>query len=382
MVTYAFLIYLAIFGLSLGYKTYIINPTQHLLQGNTITSSQRASLNSTIVTIGSTEANSPGDNQNTILILTIEIIALTVCAFLEMKYHIIAKILKIWWLRDLLSVIPFAILFAICIYSFGWEIGIAIGIVGLVVFSGVYFIIAKLAKKFILSAIIVLLSYMILYLLIAPSLNLFSLSNNAKTAINVIYVVGLLAVALISIRLISTSKNNKNILNLTMIISVISFAIYFGLLISIWWLVALIIIFSVYDVIAVLKLGTMQFLATKLYKENIPGMLIMGDKDQLDKKIDNLSKPKDKDIIQTPPKKRINASILGSGDLAIPGAVIASAVYYLPNIAPFLVVGATVGMIANALWLYSNVSSTRRGIPALPFIAAGICIALIIGLII
>jgi presenilin-like A22 family membrane protease len=196
-----------------------------------------------------------------------------------------------------------------------------------------------------------------------------------------VYLAVVLIAALATIKLLGDNKSLKAVLNITAAVGCISFAMYFGLLISVWYLAILLVIFSIYDYVAVLRLGTMQYLAQKMYSQMVPAIFIFGDKKEIDKKIGQLSKPKEEqEKPADKPQKKSNSSILGSGDLALPSACVASAIYYLPKVAPFMLIGEMGGMAANA-WLLST-GKFKRGLPALVCITTAMIIFLIIGLIV
>lgn len=380
MIRYASILYLLAFSITWGYKTYIITPTHNILQNPSISAVQKSILNNTIASIGPSEAHSLSANSNTVLTLILEIVLLTSSIYLEMKYHLFSKLWKIWWIRDISTIVPLILFAGIAIYIFGWLYGIALSIIGLIALFGIYYVLSKLAKKFMLAAFVILLSYMIIFLLLQPISSFISSVPQTQNIINIIFLGLTMGIALITIKLLGDENHLKTVLNFTAAISCISFAIYFGLLINVFWLILLLACFSIYDWIAVQHLGTMQWLAKRLYSENIPGMFLIGSKEAVDKKINQLTKKKEApQQVKSQATKQKKGSILGSGDIAIPAAVIASSIYYLPHLAVFFLIGAIAGIILDAAWLYFL--KPQRGIPALPIIGVIMCAIYIIGVI-
>jgi presenilin-like A22 family membrane protease len=378
MVIYASLIYLTIFLLAASYKQFVITPTSSLLLSNSLSSSQRSSISNNIVAVGQSQAQSPGANQNTVETLTAEIIILSIFAILEMKFHLISRLAKIWWVRLLFFALPVLLLAYIAIYALGLALGLALTGLAIAAIIGVYIVVARLTKKYMLAGILICFTFMICYLLLAPTSNLLTSSPNTQLIINIIYMALMVVCAVCAMWELGHSKSLKNLLNLMAAISCISFSIYFGMIINVVYIAILLAIFTCYDFIAVFITKHMQFMGGKLVSQMVPAMFMWGDEKELNEKLKKLGEGKP----IAPPKKgpqKSNSILLGSGDIALPSAAFCSALFYAPKLAPFMLLGTIVGITICGFALSSGKS--KIGWPALIFLVPFLLLFAGIGLI-
>lgn len=160
--------------------------------------------------------------------------------------------------------------------------------------------------------------------------------------------------------------------NITELMIYPGIAAIFVPLLSVWTVVALLVIISIYDVYAVWHAGFMQKMAKyQMQKLRVfSGFFIpyLGKKERA--RIAKLEKQgKGKNL-----KMKVNVAILGGGDVVFP-SILAGVVLHSWGILPALIIvlGSTI-----ALGLLFYYSEKGKFYPAMPFISAGCFVALVI----
>jgi len=161
----------------------------------------------------------------------------------------------------------------------------------------------------------------------------------------------------------------KNVLNTVAFLSSIMVATFTGFLFTPFFAYILLLIFSIYDFIAVFWTKHMGFMAKKLIAYNIPEVFIIGDLELVKARIAELNAGIDKTKIP----ESIRPLIIGVGDAVLPAVVIAAFVFgKLPMYGLMAAIGASLGIFFNM-----KVLNRYRGIiPALPLILVGITITI------
>lgn len=138
-----------------------------------------------------------------------------------------------------------------------------------------------------------------------------------------------------------------------------------GVIIGVWAAVAFLIVFAVYDYIAVYRTKHMVSLAKVAVDESLPLLFIIPSQRGL--KIKDMSFEK---------REESSVLMIGFGDIALPSImVVSSSLYGIHNIIPFTLlpmIGALIGMI---VLLFMNVGKPA---PGLPFINTGAVIGFLI----
>ena len=164
-------------------------------------------------------------------------------------------------------------------------------------------------------------------------------------------------------------KRNLLVHNLTELLVYPGISVVFVPLLNLWSLIILLVLISAYDMWAVWKSKFMQ----KLVKYNLnkvnffAGFFVPHLTSKQKSKIKNLKKKKSKKGL------RINVAILGGGDVIFP--LIAAGVMlkeFGPMAALITIAGATLALFS--LLLYSK----KKFYPAMPFITAGVFLAMLI----
>jgi len=159
----------------------------------------------------------------------------------------------------------------------------------------------------------------------------------------------------------------KNVLNTVAFLSSIMVATFTGFLFTPFFAYILLLIFSIYDFIAVFWTKHMGFMAKKLIAYNIPEVFIIGDLELAKTRIAELNAGIDKTKIP----ESIRPLIIGVGDAVLPAVVIAAFVFgKLPIYGLMAAIGASLGIFLNMKVL----NKYRSIIPALPLILVGITI--------
>jgi presenilin-like A22 family membrane protease len=168
--------------------------------------------------------------------------------------------------------------------------------------------------------------------------------------------------------------------NLTELFIYPGIAAVFVPILNIYTIVILLILISAYDMWAVWHSGIMQKMAKyQINKLNIFGGFFIPYADKKTKEKIKILKQKNKDKkkLEAEFKKKkfkINVAILGGGDVIFPiiaSGVVMKTLGFLPAI--FVIFGATLGV--GYLFLFSQ---KKKFYPAMPFISAGIFIAMIL----
>lgn len=157
----------------------------------------------------------------------------------------------------------------------------------------------------------------------------------------------------------------KDALNATTAMIAFAFSIFLGITLSPLYMLAGLVLISVYDYIAVFKTKHMQFMAQGALWMGLPALFVMGNV----KKLQAQAKSRKRT------KKRL-ASALGAGDIIVPSAYFCSCLFVGSFFfAAIGLVGAIVGMYINFALLDSG---KYRTIPALPLICISILLPTLI----
>jgi presenilin-like A22 family membrane protease len=155
--------------------------------------------------------------------------------------------------------------------------------------------------------------------------------------------------------------------NLIITLTLIWVGISLGLYISIWEMLIIFVIFSIYDLIAVLKTKHMITLFKELAERGVVFALI------IPKNLKNLFSPIPKI------EKKSEFLFLGTGDIALPMVFLIS-VFYSTNLsfplAFFIILGTLVGILSLNLIIFKI---GRKPLPALPPLALGAILGWLIG---
>ena len=166
-------------------------------------------------------------------------------------------------------------------------------------------------------------------------------------------------------------KRNIVVHNITELFIYPGIAAVFVPILNIWTIVALLILISIYDMWAVWHSGIMQKMAKyQINKLKIfSGFFVPYISRSVRDKIKKMSK---KDLVKK--KIKVNLAILGGGDIIFP-IITAGVVLKTLGLGSALLVtlGATIGLAS--LFFYAE---KKKFYPAMPFISAGIFIAMIV----
>lgn len=177
-------------------------------------------------------------------------------------------------------------------------------------------------------------------------------------------------------------KRNIIVHNLSELLIYPGIGAIFSVMFNIWTAIAVLIIFSVYDMWAVWKSGFMIKMA-KYQMNNLGvfgGLLIPYANKKIKDRIKLLKiKFKNKEIPQAVIKKnkiKINVGILGGGDLFFP--LMATGVFYKTtgNLPATLIVVLFSTLALGLLFLFGN---SKKAYPALPFLTGGLFVGMLIG---
>tara|TARA_Y100000034_G_C6909655_1_gene423629 strand:- start:4305 stop:5204 length:900 start_codon:yes stop_codon:yes gene_type:complete len=148
--------------------------------------------------------------------------------------------------------------------------------------------------------------------------------------------------------------------NFTMTLAIAGIGASIGLMVPVVAVIAILLILSVYDYIAVYKTGHMVKLFKSLLSKNVPLSLVVPDKMQgFNEHVDTASPGKDKSGAR-------RFMMLGTGDIAFPIIFAVSALRHSLFSGLAVLFGAFFGIIA----VYSILMNSKKGaIPALPPIA-------------
>ncbi len=177
-------------------------------------------------------------------------------------------------------------------------------------------------------------------------------------------------------------KKNLYVHNITELIIYPGIAAVFVPLLTLWSIILLLIIISIYDMWAVWHSGFMQKMAKyQINKLNLfSGFFVPYASKKVNEKIRLIKqKSKSRKHAQKEFKKqklRVNVAILGGGDVIFPiitsGVMLKTAGFGIEG-ALFVTVGATLGLT----YLFLN-SEKKKFYPAMPFISAGIFLAMLL----
>lgn len=177
-------------------------------------------------------------------------------------------------------------------------------------------------------------------------------------------------------------KRNILIHNFTELMIYPGIAAVFVAILSFWAVIFLLIVISIYDMWAVWQSGIMQKMAKFQINEVgvLGGFFVPVASRKVKQKIKNLRlKYKDKDIPHSVIKKqkiKVDLAILGGGDIIFP--IIAAGIFLktFGSIYASLMVSlfATIALIGLLIF-----SKKKKFYPAMPFIAAGIFLGMIVG---
>jgi presenilin-like A22 family membrane protease len=156
--------------------------------------------------------------------------------------------------------------------------------------------------------------------------------------------------------------------NLTELLIYPGIAAIFVPLLNVYFVLALLVIISLYDAWAVWKSGIMQKMAKyQMNKLNLfSGFLVPYVSSKVKAKLKLMKKSKSKKKI------RVNVAILGGGDVVFPiitAGVVMRSLGIIPAL--FVILGATLGL--SYLFFFAE---KKKFYPAMPFITAGILLSL------
>ena len=234
-----------------------------------------------------------------------------VATLLEMKFKLFSKLFRNKIAR-LIAIAAIGLAFsALFVYLFGWVWGLIL-IAGFLVASfGIGYGLRWIAKDATLAALMVMVISFMAFMVISPLSAIAFTSHTLQLASSSAIALALLGFALVASWNIGHNKSLKSTLNAVAVFSVFVCGIYFGLYLNLFWCLVLLVVLSVYDLVAVLWLKTMQVLAKSAISGKLPMMMVFGDEKEIDQKMKNITSSKP----QTEQKKQSKSSILGVGDL-------------------------------------------------------------------
>jgi presenilin-like A22 family membrane protease len=186
------------------------------------------------------------------------------------------------------------------------------------------------------------------------------------------YIPYILLIFLFPLAIVKVYRRNFLIHNLTELVIYPSIAAVFVPLLTMWTIIILLVLISIYDMWAVWKSGVMQKMAKYQISELkiFSGFFIPYLSSKVKMEIKNTPKSKLKDK-----KVKANVAILGGGDVIFPiitaGVML---VQYGFMHALFVIIGAALGL-SYLLFL----AEKKKFYPAMPFITAGIFLGMITG---
>ena len=306
-------------------------------------------------------------------LLGAELVAITMIAVAEMRYKVLTKLYRklkkyLGHMHELGTAARIIIALGIWIFvlldlGFVWFIFLFINSIGVLI--AYYALFNKLPRKQFISIFITFMGFFILW----P----FSFLFAGQNVILLIFLeFAYIPVMFLFAGLIMRHPTKNRINLLSFLFSILLPPILATLFLPVY-AVILLGIFSAYDFIAVFWTKHMGFMAQKLLALNIPEAFLIGDFNQIKKRLKTINKPS-----QSPGYQPNRPLIFGVGDAVLPGMVISSFVLAgIPYLAIASVIGAIAGVIANL-----GVLRIRQHIlPALPLIFScmmiGIAIAVI-----
>jgi presenilin-like A22 family membrane protease len=190
---------------------------------------------------------------------------------------------------------------------------------------------------------------------------------------NISYSALISIIVALPLSIVKVFKRNIIVHNITELLIYPGIAAIIVPLLSVWTVVLLLIIISIYDIYAVWHAGFMQKMAKYQMNEVkvFGGFLVPYLKDKDKALIEKLRKLKDKSKAKLK-KVKVSVAILGGGDVVFPiilAGVVLSQFGFISAL--IIAIGATIAL--SALFYYSE---KGRFYPAMPFISAGCLIAL------
>ena len=163
-------------------------------------------------------------------------------------------------------------------------------------------------------------------------------------------------------------RQNWVIIDIAGVLSSAGLAAIWSTDIGLYYAIILMIIFAVYDYIAVYKTKHMLEIASASAKSGAPLFFVMPDSIHFNPSTIDLDSPSDER----------GSILLGFGDIAIPNIMVVSSYVYFGKFFPFFVMPLLGGVVAMvALFLF-----VKRPAPGLPFLNAGVLLGLLSALLI
>lgn len=319
--------------------------------------------------------STPAKSSFNIMVLVLELFIVTGIAIAEMKFKIITR--GYLFFKDLFkSVHPLLITFMevfivialayLSIVFWGFASFIFLSVNGAGILLVARFILHKVSLKTFIPVAVTFLSFFILW----PYILLY-LATTPLSLLIMEFLYLPLTFLISALIMKYPTKNKINVIAFSFSVLLPSFI---GTLFTPVFAVILLIIFAVYDFIAVFITHHMQFMAQRLLTMGVPEAFMLGSEQLIEKRLANLGKGQNPDTVI---HKNERPLIFGVGDAVLPGILIASFVFAgLDKFAVLITLGCIVGVVANLFIL----SKKRIVLPALPLICLSIMIFLGIGL--
>jgi presenilin-like A22 family membrane protease len=365
---YASLLYILIFSTAFLYNAYVIKP---------LAITKAFGVGTEYVQATHVDATSSSFNYYTIETIVAEVIILTILVLIEMKFKLFSRLLawlnKYPYLRTIVLVLFVGgVLYESYLASAGSLV--IIGFLTLVFMVSAYFW-RKVKRK--IAALMVLFNCFIAWIILIPLGQIASPSLAAQGELMLLSATILIAFFIIMVRRLESNKSLKNTLNTLGVFMALTTAIYFGISISPYFAIAILIALSIYDYLAVFKLQTMQFIAKKAISQLVPALLIFGDENEVEMKLARITDSGGQQTLPIPPEQESHSAILGLGDIVFPSVIITSFIFYETGTLAFLMlIGAIAGMLLDMVVLsgWHQKEKLKKGLPALPLI----CLAQVI----
>ena len=182
----------------------------------------------------------------------------------------------------------------------------------------------------------------------------------SKTVFSAFYTNTISSILALGLLILFVARKSLIIHNVSIALAIIGVSVNLGLTISTVSVILLMAIFSIYDILAVYSSKYMVNLFNKLSNQGVILALVL---------------PKS----LKGPKKGKSVFILGTGDIAFPLLLSTSLITFSTISAKYVAIGSIIG--AAVVYILLNLQKIKRPMPALPPIAIGSIIGLIVSLI-
>lgn len=159
-------------------------------------------------------------------------------------------------------------------------------------------------------------------------------------------------------------KQNWIVLNISGILTSAGLASIWGVDLGVYTAVILLVIFAIYDYIAVYKTKHMLEIARASTSSNMPMFFVVPERGGFDMKDVDIDKPSDGEE-----GERRGAIMLGFGDIAIPNVMVISSFLYGGTMLFFLL-----PLLGGIIAMFALFSFIKRPAPGLPFLNTGVLI--------